>query len=36
MKVAFFEALEDILQSTSFTQIREKFMPFYDDVKRGA
>ena len=35
MKVAFFEALEDILQSTSFTQIREKFMPFYDDVKRG-
>ncbi|WP_394977092.1 ferritin-like domain-containing protein [uncultured Helicobacter sp.] len=35
MKVAFFEALEDILQSTSFTQIREKFIPFYDDVKRG-
>lgn len=35
MKRSFFETLEDILQSTSFAHIREKFAHFYDDVKSG-
>lgn len=35
MKKMFFETLEDILQSTSFTQIREKFTHFYDDFRCG-
>ncbi len=33
MKAMFFDTLEDILQSTSFAQIREKFAHFYDDFK---